>query len=461
MPSITQPPAKSRFRATSVTHFNLTRHWCSPGEVEERGGFAGEGGGDGDGAGGDVEPGGRGEGLELAGGLELGVLLGGGVLGRAHRNPHGVGVGVGIVDAEVLEQDLAYAGGDAGDFDGDLGGGDGEIFVVVVPEHDRGFVGGLGGEGVYIKSGAGVSLHAAGAVGLVADAGFGDVVGRDGGGAGGGDAITGEEAGHAEDVEDGLVDAVGGEGAEAFEVLLAFELEGPGDHADEVDLVLGGEIGERFHGGGGVGGVDRAVAVGVVRVLPGGAGGAAFRVGFREDDGQAVVFGGGGYGAKAVGGGADLVLQTHADVGRLAGTGRNEARVAFGMEGDEVERNGIAGPGVLVVGAVVQEAGEEGDGALAAGAGAAGAADASVGQRLADTGDGVVVELQVIGGRALPVGDVGLVPDLEVPGGDFIAAIALDEVLDDAAHQFAPHGVVLGRALHGALDGVGVRHLVR
>src|ERR1017187_10752864 len=74
MPSITQPPAKSRFRATSVTHFNLTRHWCSPGEVEERGGFAGEGGGDCDGAGGDIEPGGGGEGLELAGGLELGIL---------------------------------------------------------------------------------------------------------------------------------------------------------------------------------------------------------------------------------------------------------------------------------------------------------------------------------------------------------------------------------------------------
>ena len=52
-----------------------------PGEVEERGGLAGEAGGDGDGAGGYVEPFGRGEELELAGGLELGVLLGRGVLG--------------------------------------------------------------------------------------------------------------------------------------------------------------------------------------------------------------------------------------------------------------------------------------------------------------------------------------------------------------------------------------------
>src|ERR1019366_290901 len=186
-------------------------------------------------------------------------------------------------------------------------------------------------------------------------------------------------------------------------------------------------------------------------------GGAAFGVGLGEDDVEVVVFGGRRDGAKAVGGGADLVLQAHANVGGFAGTGRDEARAAFGMEGDEVERDGFAGSGVFVVGAVVEEVGEEGDGALAAGSGAAGATDAGVGQRLADTGDGVIVELQVIGRRALPVGDVGLVPDFEVPGGDFVAAIALDEVLDHAADELAPHGVVPGRALDGAFDGVGVR----
>ena len=84
-------------------------------------------------------------------------------------------------------------------------------------------------------------------------------------------------------------------------------------------LFCSGEVGEGLHGGGGVGGIDRAVAVGVVGVLPGGAGGAAFGVGFRQDDGEVVEFGGGGYGAEAVGGGADLVLQAHADVSGFAG----------------------------------------------------------------------------------------------------------------------------------------------
>ena len=49
--------------------------------------------------------------LKLAGGLELGVLLGRGRLGRAHGDPDGVGVGVGVVDAEVFEQDLVTLAG--------------------------------------------------------------------------------------------------------------------------------------------------------------------------------------------------------------------------------------------------------------------------------------------------------------------------------------------------------------
>ena len=55
----------------------------------------------------------------------------------------------------------------------------------------------------------------------------------------------------------------------------------------------------------------------------------------------------------------------------LTRSGGDEARAALGVEGDEVQRDGIAGGGVLIVGAVVEEAGEEGDGALAARASAA------------------------------------------------------------------------------------------
>jgi len=108
--------------------------------VEEGGGFAGEGGGDGEGAGGNVEPLGRGEGLELAGGFELGVLLGGWVLGRAHGFPDGEGVGVGVVDAKVFDEDPVDGGGDAGDFDGDLGVRCGQVGVVGLEDGGRGIV---------------------------------------------------------------------------------------------------------------------------------------------------------------------------------------------------------------------------------------------------------------------------------------------------------------------------------
>ena len=69
--------------------------------------------------------------------------------------PDGVGVGVGVVDAEVFEQDLWTPAGNAGDGDGDWRGGRGQVLVVVVPEHDGGFVGGVGGEGVDVGLGRG------------------------------------------------------------------------------------------------------------------------------------------------------------------------------------------------------------------------------------------------------------------------------------------------------------------
>ena len=83
-----------------------------------------------------------------------------------------------------------------------------------------------------------------------------------------------------------------------------------------------GEIEEGFHGGGGVGGIDRAVAVGVGGILLGGAGGAALRVGLGEDDGEMCEICGGGDDAKAVGGAADLVRRAHADVAAAGAGGR-------------------------------------------------------------------------------------------------------------------------------------------
>ena len=206
-------------------------------------------------------------------GLFEGVdLRGRRLLGRAHGFPGGVGVAVGVVYAEVLEMDAVEIGGQAVDVEGDGNGGGGDVVVLVVPEEDGG--------GVVVDGSEGVDVWG------LADAGDEEGVERDLRGAGGGYALAAHLAGHTEDVENGFIDAVGGEGAEALEVVLAFELEGPGEHAEEVDVVTGFEVEERFESGGGVDGIERAVAVVVGGIFAGGAGGAAFGIGFREDDGQ-------------------------------------------------------------------------------------------------------------------------------------------------------------------------------
>src|SRR5947209_18602719 len=56
----------------------------------------------------DVQPAWRFEQLQLPGGLQLGVLLGRGLLGRPHGLPHSVGVAVVGIDSEVLEQHLVH-----------------------------------------------------------------------------------------------------------------------------------------------------------------------------------------------------------------------------------------------------------------------------------------------------------------------------------------------------------------
>ena len=75
---------------------------------------------------------------------------------------------------------------------------------------------------------------------------------------------------------------------------------------------------------------------------------------------------------------------------------------------------------------------------------------------------GVVVEGEVGGlvGSAAPEIEVGLVPDLEVPGGDFIETVAGDEVGGEGFDEGVPVGVVLRGGDVGVVpegvDGFGV-----
>ena len=98
------------------------------------------------------------------------------------------------------------------------------------------------------------------------------------------DLLTAEQSQHAEGVQHRLVESVTGEFAEPGKIRLIFELEGPCDHALQVNVVALRQrecLAECF---GGVRGVECAVAVSVLRVLFSGAGGTTFRVPLAKND---------------------------------------------------------------------------------------------------------------------------------------------------------------------------------
>ena len=96
------------------------------------------------------------------------------------------------------------------------------------------------------------------------------------------DPVAVELAEHAEGVEHGLGDAVGREVAEAVEPGLAVEQEGPGHGAVDLDAVLAAELVGADDVLDEIDAVERAVAVGVLRMDAGRAGGAALGVGFAD-----------------------------------------------------------------------------------------------------------------------------------------------------------------------------------
>ncbi len=103
------------------------------------------------------------------------------------------------------------------------------------------------------------------------------------------------------------------------------------------------------------------------------------------------------------------------------------------MGGDEVD-------GDVVGGGVGEELGDPGGG------GGCGATYAEARADCLEVAGGVVVELEVGGlaGDAAPEVDVGFIPDFEVPLGDFVDAVAVDEVLGEGGHEVVPALHALG-----------------
>jgi len=67
-----------------------------------------------------------------------------------------------------------------------------------------------------------------------------------------------------------------------------------------------------------------------------------------------------------------------------------------------------------------------------------------LGRGLANGGGGEVVKTIVLGGGAVPVGDIGFIPDLPEPGCG-LAAVAIAEVGCVGEDKFGPLGFIFGR----------------
>src|SRR5690606_14514760 len=184
---------------------------------------------------------------------------------------------------------------------------------------------------------------------------------------------------------------------------------------------------------GGVARIHGPVSIGEVIAL---AGGAAFGIGLANDDWNAGELRVGRDHREAIVDRPKLLSNPHADVAV------DVPRRALRVERDEVEgRARLARRVIRSAKAMLDEIARE----TAAASRGVGAADAGLRNRAANGRHGVVVELQELLARALPVADVRLVPGLPPPGLDLLLAVALRAVLRPLVDEIAPARVVLRR----------------
>src|SRR5580698_5347107 len=123
----------------------------------------------------------------------------------------------------------------------------------------------------------------------------------------------------------------------------------------------------------------------------------------------------------------------------------HERWLALGMERNKIKRNRRAVRRALVVLAMLQKAIQKCPSFLRVRSRACRSANHRIWQRRSYTRYRVVIELEILGRRAVPVSDIRLIPHLEVPRTDLLPSIALHKVLNELSYQFAPHRIVFGR----------------
>ncbi len=207
-----------------------------------------------------------------------------------------------------------------------------------------------------------------------------------------------------------------------------------------------GELQKTFHRSGRVARIERPIAIGVWRVLARGAGGAAFRIRFTEDNRQSSELRKGTHDGEARRRVVQFVIEPHLHVTL------HHVGFAFYMEGDEVQGNFAPSGGARLRSAVCEKGLQVGCGMVGCAgfcspwACACRATHARLRYHCAHASHCVVVEPVVILLCAFPVvGQVRFVPNLPVPGGHGVTAVAREQVRRHCSREFLPACVIPGR----------------
>ena len=199
-----------------------------------------------------------------------------------------------------------------------------QIIIVVVPHHHS--------QRIAVERGQ------RGNVRLLANSAANNSIERHGMVAFDSEPLTAHLAEHAERVEHRLIDPIGGKRTESGEIRVVFKFEGPREGAFEIHAVPRGQIELARENGRRVTGEHRAVAVGELRSL---AGGAAFGIGFADDDRLRLGFRIRGHDAKTGIDRAELVGNAHAHVAVDSGWR------TLGVKRHEIERSALLAGGEI------------------------------------------------------------------------------------------------------------------
>ena len=254
-------------------------------------------------------------------------------------------------------------------------------------------------------------------IGFAADTLGEDLVERRAAAAFGFHPIALHQGGHAEHVQHRFVDAVGRQRAEAVEVRLILELESPRQHALDVRLAAIRQLENVLHHRRGIRCIERAIAIGILRIHSRGTCRAAFRIRLAQHDRQIL----------------ELWKLAHDRVSLVD---------VFGILGDTHANMAIhyCGPALCVIGdevegraaaiAMFQELAQKRRSLRARRTRAGRPADLRRWQGALHGRRRVVVELVVLFRTSVPIRDIGFVPDFPIPGLHLPLPVLIDAVPD-------------------------------